>query len=57
MKNYLKFVFAVFGFTFATFASINVNAKVKSSEVGCTNTTDTCGYTGNGDPICGKYHD
>jgi hypothetical protein len=54
MKNYLKFVVAVFGLTIATFSSINAHAR-KAKTPDCSNTLDTCGYTGNGDPICGKY--
>jgi hypothetical protein len=56
MKNYLKFVVVVAGLTVATFSSVNAHAKKAVDSTGtCSLTTETCGFTGNGDPICGGY--
>ena len=54
MKNYLKFVVAVFGVIIATFGSINAsaNAPVATS---CDNSLKNCGTTPDGRPITGNY--
>lgn len=54
MKNYLKFVVAVFGVTVATFGSINTNAKVNAN-VTCSG-PGMCGYTPDCQEIYGYAH-
>jgi hypothetical protein len=52
MKNYLKFVVAVFGITVATFGSINANAK--ASAIRCkSGSTEGCARVEGGGWIVG----
>lgn len=61
MKNYLKFVVAVFGVTVATFGSIaNASAKIVGRPkpicmTSCDNSISTCGTTPEGNTITGNY--
>jgi hypothetical protein len=57
MKNYLKFIVAVFTITIATFGSINVKAKQLAVYGTCSNTLATCGTTSGGNVITGNYID
>lgn len=53
MKNYLKFIVAVFGITIATFVSINATAKKGAVEnVKCLG-SGHCGYTPSCEEIIG----
>ena len=54
MKNYLKFVVAVFGVTIAIFGSINASANVPVAN-SCDRSMDHCGTTPEGNYISGKY--
>ncbi|RTY74321.1 hypothetical protein [Flavobacterium sp. LS1R10] len=55
MKNYLKFIFAVFGITIATFGSItDATAKIAPIMDGCDNSSRTCGTTPDGATITGN---
>ncbi|GEM55656.1 hypothetical protein [Flavobacterium branchiophilum] len=54
MRNYLKFVFAIFGITIATFSSLNANAK-KIESGGSCKSYGTCGTTDSGQVINGQY--
>lgn len=56
MKNYLKFVVAVFGVTIATFGTItNANAKSASTNNSCDSSIKNCGTTPDGHTITGNY--
>jgi hypothetical protein len=56
MKNYLKFIVAVAGFTIATFSSVTANAKkVADDGCHCDSSSSVCGKTGGGDIITGTY--
>lgn len=55
MKNYLKFVVAVFGITIATFSSLNVNAKEIKDSVVCRS-YGFCGTATNGAVIEGQAY-
>lgn len=52
MKNYLKFVVAVFGITIATLGSINANAMKSNDNIKCKG-SGHCGYTGDCNEIEG----
>jgi hypothetical protein len=53
MKNYLKFIVAVFGISVATFGSINLNAKPKPQEPDCPKGFDVCKLTAAGETVFG----
>ncbi|WP_158615225.1 hypothetical protein [Flavobacterium sp. LS1R10] len=56
MKNYLKFVVAVFGVTIATFGTItNATAKIAPIDNSCDNSIKNCGTTPDGQNITGNY--
>lgn len=55
MKNYLKFVVAVFGVTIATFGIItNAAANIAPIIDGCDSSSRTCGTTPDGATITGN---
>jgi hypothetical protein len=53
MKNYLKFVVAVFIITTAIFGSINAKANLLAT--GCDSSSSVCGKTEGGQIITGNY--
>lgn len=57
MKNYLKFIVAVFGITIATFGSITtLHAKAVVNDGGsCYGESYTCGTAQNGGTIIGVF--
>ncbi|MXO06456.1 hypothetical protein [Flavobacterium sp. HBTb2-11-1] len=58
MKNYLKFVVAVFGVVISLCASGVVNAQKDKGEPGtCTLNSQICGRTGDGNIISGTYNE
>ena len=62
MKNYFKFIFVVSVTTFTIFSSITSQAKGKENQLssgsGCDQSvSETCGWTKDDRPICGKYID
>lgn len=58
MKNYLKFIVAVFGVTIAIFSSVNVVADPvdQNPDGGCSGSTGECGKTSDGKVIVGVYN-
>lgn len=55
MKNYLKFIVAVFGITIATFGTVSSKAKVITGSGKCLN-SGNCGTADNGALITGTYY-
>jgi hypothetical protein len=58
MKNYLKFIVAVFGVTITLLSSISSKAQKSPGKKpgSCTLTMDVCGTTSGGNVIDGKYN-
>jgi hypothetical protein len=55
MKNYLKFIVAVFVLTITTFSSTAVHAKKVADGCHCDDSSSTCGKTTDGNIILGTY--
>ncbi|MDX6189988.1 hypothetical protein SGQ83_11565 [Flavobacterium sp. Fl-318] len=63
MKNYLKFIIAVFGVTMALCTSLSMSANRNDKDQDgpgpsgtCTLSMNVCGTTGDGNVISGTYN-